>query len=169
MSLIKIENQLIQFSQKLLGTDEAWVWVGSGYSPMDNNDERVKETRALMEKYYNFVPYGMWVGNKKEETAVPLILENAYYTLDTSWWPVGVYRLNLHTNAGQESPYGSKLRPEKRDLDCSWAPIDSEQWTEEEKESLRPFLHKEENGAGSSLRILIRPDHTIEALGDSIK
>lgn len=160
--LIELATNQIKFSEKLLGTEEAWVWVGSAYSPTDNDDERVKATRALMERYYPHVPYGMWVGNKAGDEMRPLNLgEDGYYTLDTSWWPVGVYRVNLHTAIGAESPYGSKLHPEKRDQDSSWAPLENFQ------DELKPFLHREENGAGYSLRFLIRPDRTIEPLGDS--
>lgn len=99
---------------------------------------------------------------------VALKSADGFYEVDLSWWPVGSYRMNLHTNAGEESPYGSKLNPEKRDQDCSWAPIDSEQWSEEENASIRPFLHQEENGAGSSIRILIRPNRSVEAFGDVV-
>ena len=166
--LIETDKNVLKLSLKLLGTEEAWLWVGSAYSPLDNDDTRVKETRELMEKYYPYVPYGIWVGNKKGEKMDALKNTNGFYVVDLSWWPAGSYRLNLHTKAGEESLYGSKLKPEKRDQDCSWAPIDSEQWIQEENENLRPFLHTEENGAGSSLRILIRPDRSVEAFGDSV-
>ena len=161
--LIQTEKNRIRFSQELLGTEEAWLWVSSMSSPLDNDDVRVKETRELMETYYPYIPSGMWVGNKEGEKLVALQNVEDVYDLDLSWWPVGVYRMNLHTSAGVESPYGSKLHPEKRDQDCSWAAIDSEKWQEE----LKPYLHVEENGAGTSIRILIRPDRSIEALGDT--
>ncbi len=161
MLLITLENHTVNFSEKLLGSKEAWVWVGSAYSPKDNDDDRVRETRDLMKKYYDYVPYGMWVGNRKEGVMKPLELQDGYYTLDTSWWPVGVYRINLHTSAGKESPSGSKLHPSQRDLECSWAPL------ENFKEELWPFLHKEENGAGYSLRFLIRPNRLVEPFGDT--
>ena len=163
MSLIKIENQLVKFSEKLLGTPEVWLWVGGAYGPQDNDDQRVKETRELMEKYYPYVPYGMWVGNKAGTTMAPLTLSDGFYILDTSWWPVGVYRINLHASAGVESPFGSKLHPERRDQDCSWAPL------EIFKDEIQTFLHQEENGAGLSIRFLIRPNRTIEAFGDMVK
>lgn len=115
-----------------------------------------------MEKYYSHIPSGMWVGNKEEEQMIPLKVTDGFYVLDVSWWPVGVYRLNLHTSAGESSPFGSPLHPEKRDQDCSWAPLEKADWQAE----LRTYLHPEENGAGFSLRILIRPDRSIEALGD---
>lgn len=165
---IETGKNVLKLSEKLLGTKEAWLWVGSAYSPLDNDDTRVKETRALMAKYYPHVPYGMWVGNKEGEKMVALKNTNGFYEVDLSWWPVGSYRLNLHTNAGEESPYGSKLNPEKRDQDCSWAPIDSQAWSEEDQASIEHFLHTEENGAGSSLRILIRPDRSVEAFGDTV-
>lgn len=159
--LIQISPNQIQLSASLLGSDEAWVWVGSAYSPLDNDDTRVKETRDLMEKYYPHVPCGMWVGNKEENGMKPLVSRDGFYALDVSWWPAGVYRINLHSSAGIESPYGSKLRPEKRDQECSWAPLEKFQ------SELAKFLHKEENGAGYSLRFLIRPNRTLEAFGDT--
>lgn len=164
--LIGTGKNIVRLSDKLLGSEEAWLWVGSAYSPLDNDDTRVKENRELMEKYYPYVPYGMWVGNREDEKMTALKNDNGFYNVDLSWWPVGSYRMNLHTNAGEESSYGSKLNPEKRDHDCSWASIDSEQWSEEDNASIRPFLHKEENGASFSLRILIRPDRSVEAFGD---
>lgn len=104
----------------------------------------------------------MWVGNKTIDTMTPLKNENGSYVVNVDWWPVGVYRINLHTAAGIESPFGSKLHPEKRDQDCSWAPLELPQFANE----LSSFLHKEENGAGHSLRFLIRPDRSLEPLGD---
>lgn len=166
--LIETGKNTLKLSEKLLGTNEAWLWVGSAYSPLDNDDTRVKETRELMEKYYPHVPYGMWVGNKEGEKMLTLKNNDGFYEVNLSWWPVGAYRLNLHTNTGEESPHGSPLHPEKRDQDCSWAPIDSQEWSEQQKTTLQPFLHREENGAGSSLRILIRPDRSIEAFGDVV-
>lgn len=158
--LIELALNEIRFSGKLLGSEEAWLWVGSAYSPADNDDERVRASRELMEKYYPHVPYGMWVGNREDNRIVPLQGKDGYYVLNLGWWPVGVYRINLHTSSGIESPFGSKLHPENRDQDCSWTPLES--FTEE----LKPFLHKEENGAGYSLRFLIRPDRSIEPFGD---
>jgi hypothetical protein len=163
--LIELATNKIRFSKKLLGTEEAWLWVGSAYGPIDNDDERVRATRELMEKYYPYVPYGMWVGNREGDTMISLKNTNGSYMLDLDWWPVGVYRINLHTAAGIESPFGSKLHPEKRDQDCSWTSLESSHWESE----LKPFLHQEENGAGYSLRFLIRPDRSIEPLGDQAK
>ncbi len=158
--LVELSTNQIKFSKELLGAETAWLWVGSGYSPLDNDDNRVKETRELMEKYYPYVPYGMWVGNKAGNEMKPLELREEGYTLDLSWWPVGVYRMNLHTGAGIESPFGSKLHPEKRDQECSWSPLETFQ------NELKSFLHKEENGAGYSIRFLIRPDRSVEPFGD---
>lgn len=160
--LVQTEKNLLKFSKELLGTGEAWLWVSALPSPLDNDDARVRETRELMEKYYSYIPSGMWVGNKEGEKRVVLKNVDGFYGIDLSWWPVGVYRMNLHTSAGVESSGGSELHPEKRDQDCSWAMIDSEKWQEE----LKPYLHQEENGAGVSIRILIRPDRTVEAFGD---
>lgn len=160
--LIRLSPNQILFSQSLLGTTEAWLWVGSAYSSDDNDDTRVHETRELMSKYYAHVPYGMWVGNKfGTEMKALHCNEDKFYTVDASWWPVGVYRMNLHTAAGVEAPFGSKLNSEKRDQDCSWTTLEKFQ------KDLPQYLHKEENGAGYSIRLLIRPDRTIEPFGDT--
>ncbi len=134
--------------------------MGTGYGPTDNNNERVKETRELMDRYYSYVPYGMWVGNKNGDEMKPLVEEDSFYNVDVSWWPVGAYRFNIHTKAGEQAPFGSELHLENRDQDCSWAKLESLE------NELVDFLHKEENGAGFSIRILIRPDRSIEAFGD---
>lgn len=124
----------------------------------------MRETRELMERYYPHVPYGMWVGNQVGDTMNPPLLDTSeWYTLDLSWWPVGVYRVNLHTVAGVESPFGSKLHPNKRDQDYPWSPL------KKFSDELRIFLHQKENRAGYSLRFLIRPDRTIKSLGDTEK
>jgi hypothetical protein len=161
--MIQLSKNTIQFSQKLLGSEEAFVWVGFGFDPKDNNDARVQETRELMQRYCPYVPYGMGVGNGQKNWQAPMQAQDGMYSLDVSWWPVGVYRLNLHSKKGEETPFGSKLHPENRDQDCSWAKLESYQ------DELKGFLHKEENGAGHSIRFLIRPDRTIEALGDSFE
>jgi hypothetical protein len=159
--LIELSQDTICLSRSLLGTEEAWLWVGSAYSSFDNDNTRIQETRALMERYYPHVPYGMWVGNKFNDTMRPLSAnKDKYYTLNASWWPVGAYRINLHTTQGIESPFGSKLHPKNRDQDCSWSTLENFQ------SDLADYLHKEENGAGYSLRFLIRPDRSIEPFGD---
>jgi len=161
--MIILKTNVIAFSRDLLGTETAWLWVGTSYSPLDNDNERVQKTRALMEQYYPYVPYGMWVGNREENRMVPLKdMGDDYYVADISWWPVGAYRMNLHTGKGESSPYGSELHPENRDQDCSWSPLEKPEWND----ALRSFLHTEENGAGCSLRILIRPNRNIEPFGD---
>lgn len=168
--LLQTGLNTLKLSKKLLGTEEAWLWVGFGFGPKDNDDERVLKTRELMEKYYPYVPYGMWVGNRRADGSMEAIVDtdsDGYYGIDLSWWPEGAYRLNVHTQAGEASSVGSVLR-EQRDGEVSWAPLDSDIWNDEEKESLRPFLYKEENGAGYSLRILIKPNRTVEAFGDNL-
>jgi hypothetical protein len=158
--MIQLSKNTIQFSKQLLGSEEAFVWVGFGFDPKDNDDIRVRETRELMQKYYSHIPYGMGVGNSQENWKAPVQAKEGAYTFDVSWWPVGVYRLNLHGEKGRPTPFGSELYPENRDQDCSWAKLESYQ------DELRDFLHQEDNGAGYSIRIFIRPDRGIQALGD---
>lgn len=164
---IHVEKDRLYFAKELLETDEALLWVGHGFDPLDNDDTRVKETRELMERHYPHVPYGMSVGNRMPDGAkTPIGLNSdGYYEVDVSWWPEEVYRLNIHTLPGIQSPVGTKLDPARRDWDVSW-PLWWSEWDEEAREKARPFLHKEKNGAGSGFRILIRPERTIEPFGD---
>ncbi len=169
MSPIKTEKNTLRFAVEFLKTPEALLWVGHGFDPLDNDDERVRQTRELMARYYSHIPYGMSVGNRASDgTMSPMRDKDAdgYYELDVSWWPEGVYRLNYHSLPGIESPVGSRLDPSRRDQDVSW-PLWWKDWDEETRAAARPFMHLEKNGAGSGFRILIRPDRTIEPFGDA--
>ena len=166
--IIVLPHQL-KLAVKYLGTPEALVWVGFGFDPLDNNDERVIATRSMMQKYYPFVPYGMSVGNKRSDgtmTPVTDTDQDGYYDVDVSWWPEGAYRLGYHSLPGISSPAGLPLGP-NRDADVSWANF--QDWPEALKNLAQPFLHKEKNGAGLCFRILIRPDRTIEPFGDATR
>ncbi len=165
---IKIEKNRLLFAKTFLGTDAALLWVGHGFDPLDNDDERVKETRELMAKRYSHIPYGMGVGNRAADRNMkPLedINGDGYYECDVSWWPEGVYRLNYHSLPGAASLAGTSLDLARRDKEVSW-PLGWEAWDEKTRELARPFMHKEKNGAGFCFRILIRPDRTIEPFGD---
>ena len=166
MTLIRVEKNSLYVSATLLGTPCAWAWVGFGWSPTDDNDERVLETRRVMEKFYPYIPYGVFVGNRGSDgSMVPIEQdESGYYRLDLSWWQPGAYRMNFHTEDGVPSPVGSPLRLSLRDKNFSWMPL--ERIMNGESESDKIFLHKEENNAGYSIRILIWPDRSVSAFGD---
>jgi len=164
-SPIKLEKNKIKLSSQYLQVPEILVWVGHGFDPLDNDDKRVEETREFMKKYYSHIPHGMSIGNKNsDDSFIPVKDTDGYYDLDVSWWPEGVYRFNYHTLPGIQSDVGTKLNPDKRDLDVSWVLFDN--WDKEVKKLAEPFVHKEKSGAGYSFRILIKPDRTIEPFGD---
>lgn len=160
MTPIQVSRNKIEFAYEYLGSDSAYVWVGHGFDPLDNDDGRVEVMRQLMSKYYPHIPYGLNVDNKSESgEVVPLSIQNGYYQLDVSWWPEGVYRLNYHSLLGVASDKGTPLS-RNRDQDVSWAKWDTT------SEEVRPYLHKEKNGAGYCFRVLINPDRSILPFGD---
>lgn len=155
--LIKIEDKnSLKISKRILESKEAWIWVGFGFGPRDNNNERIEETRELMKKYYSYVPYGMKIGNKNEEGETISIKDDdddGYYKIDLNWWPAGVYRLNIYADKNRET---------------KWGQLFNNDFNKEEKEEIDNFAHKEENGGGYSLRILIKPDRRVEPFGDKL-
>lgn len=167
MSPIKIEKNRLFFAKEFLQTDTALLWVGHGFDPLDNNDDRVKETRELMAKHYRHIPYGMSVGNRASDGSMKPAEANGegYYEFDVSWWPEGVYRLGYHSLQKVVSSVGTPIDPTRRDGGVSWA-LGWEEWDEKTRALARPFMHKEKNGAGYCFRILIRPDRVIEPFGD---
>ncbi|MEK7607146.1 MAG: hypothetical protein AAB444_03065 [Patescibacteria group bacterium] len=166
---IKIEKNRLLFAKEFLQTDAMGLWVGFGFDPLDNHDERVKRTRELMGKYYAHVPYGMNVGNRAADGSMKPVEDadnDDYFEVDVSWWPEGVYRLNYHSLPGVASSVGTAHDIKKRDQDVSW-PQWWKDWDKESQKLARPFMHREKNGEGSCFRILIRPDRTIEPFGDA--
>ncbi len=165
---IVVGRNMVLLSTRYLGTAEAYVWVGWGTGPQDNSDHRVQETRALMKKYYPYVPYGMMVGNYDHTDTfnAPLIddLASGYYGLRLDHWPEGVHRLNYHGPPNKRSPSGFPLTSE-RDGHVSWA-----RWYSETPErviaTVRDFIYREPNGAGLCFRILIDRDRTIKPFGN---
>ncbi|MFA6790155.1 MAG: hypothetical protein WCR65_01085, partial [Parcubacteria group bacterium] len=119
------------------------------------DDERIKETRDLMKKYYSYIPYGMGVGNKRDGGMVAVKDEDydGYFDIDLSWWPEGVYRLNIYSDG---------------DRDIEWGQIFQDRFIEKENENIKEFAHKEENREGFSIRILIKPDRNVEPFGDKL-
>ncbi len=170
---IRVARDAVWFSDRYLGTDRILVWVGHGFDPLDNKDDRVRETRDLMKRHYPHVPYGLSVGNYRGPTPItldtpvsfePIEVSDGYFRLDVSWWPAGVYRLNYHGLPGVQTTRGTTLNP-NRDHEVSW-PIFWEQWDEETRKMAEGYVHQELNGAGKCFRILIRPDRSVEAFGD---
>jgi hypothetical protein len=107
--MIKTQKDRLFLSTALLGSERAWLWVGFGFGPKDNDDERVLATRRLMERYYPYVPYGMGVGNKKEDGTMAAIADSngdGYYEVDLSWWPEGASGGRI----SHEPSYGKRRR-----------------------------------------------------------
>jgi len=166
MALIQVERNTLCVSVELLQTPRVWAWVGFGWSPTDNDDRRVAETRRMVEEFYPHVPYGMFVGNF-DANGAPIPIErgsDGYYRLDLSRWQAGTYRMNFHTDEGVSSSVGSPLAPDLRDKNVSWMPL--ERIVENGSDEDKIFLHREENGAGYSIRIRIWPDRSVNAFGD---
>jgi hypothetical protein len=164
MSLIpiKVQKDLVKFSKECFDVPKVLAWVGHGFDPLDNNDDRVTETRKLMIKYYPHIPYGMNVGNRNSNgTYIPIADEDndGYYDLNVFWWPEGVYRLNFHSLPNKTENFSV------RDSEVSWPKL-WEDWDEKTKQEARPFMHRERNGVGYCFRILIKPDRIIEPFGD---
>lgn len=151
--LIITQRNLLKISKKILDAPEVWLWVGFGFGPKDNDSDRIRETRDLMKKYYSYIPYGIGVGNKNDNKMISVkdIDSDGYFDIDLSWWPEGVYRLNIYSNDSKGT---------------EWGQIFQDSFDEEEIENIKNFAHKEENGEGYSVRILIRLDRSIEPFGD---
>ncbi|MDD3498699.1 MAG: hypothetical protein PHH24_04345 [Candidatus Moranbacteria bacterium] len=153
--IITSQKNSLKISKKILDAPEAWLWVGFGFGSKDKDDERIKETRDLMKKYYSYIPYGMGVGNKRDGGMVAVKDEDydGYFDIDLSWWPEGVYRLNIYSDG---------------DRDIEWGQIFQDRFIEKENENIKEFAHKEENREGFSIRILIKPDRNVEPFGDKL-
>lgn len=165
---IKVEKNRLLFAKEFLQTDAMGLWVGFGFDPLDDSDERVKKTREIMAKYYSHIPYGMNVGNRASDGSMRHVEDadnDDYFEVDVSWWQEGVYRLNYHSLPGVSSSVGTVQNSKNRDQDVSW-PRWWKDWSGATRQLARPFMHLEKNAAGSCFRILIRPDRSIEPFGD---
>ncbi|NTW15022.1 MAG: hypothetical protein HGA38_01475 [Candidatus Moranbacteria bacterium] len=164
---IILSRNLIRLAVSYLDSEQAFAWVGHGTGPEDNDDVRVAEDRAHMERYYPDIPFGLNVGNRKSDRSFdPLVDEDGdgFYELHVDWWPEGVYRFNYHGLPGEASSVGSVLL-ERRDGEVLW-PRFYESWDEETRKAFLPFIYQERNGNGYCYRVLIRADRSIEPFGN---
>jgi len=158
MEFIKIQNKnLFLLNIKLLGLNEAQLWVGHPDGPADDEDERVRRERDE-DKAKNAV-YGIESADLKESEK-----HAGWFEVDTSSWPAGIYRFMIHSYAGIKSPNGTPLR-NIRDGQYSWPDISDENLldlTEEQKK----FLYLEKNKRGFCFRIKIDENRNIEPAGN---
>ncbi len=148
----------------LLGSKEAWLWIGGREDgPSDNDDERVKREREE-EKLHPRVgedgktrPSGIEVVRIKRHADYP-----DWYEIDTSTWSAGKYRFNIHGDAHQETDHGTALTPEIRDKEYSWLNIGNPKDYPEDQQA---FIYQEHNGQGFCIRIEIGTDRLIKPAG----
>lgn len=161
---IKVENKnAFLLSMDLLGLPEAQLWIGvNPDGPADNDDRRVlqERTQEEMEKYKpGHRPSGIEAMNLSESKDFP-----GWFEVDTSNWPAGIYRFNIHSHPDVQSPNGTKLRP-IRDGQYSWPGFSDEYLLNLDPEQ-KQFLYLEKNKAGFCMRVEITADREIKAAGN---
>lgn len=155
---IKIQDKnLFLLNTELLGLNEAQLWVGKSEGPADNNDERVEKERAEAKTKGEI--FGIEAVNLKESEKYP-----SWFEVDTSSWPAGVYRFNIHAKAGVKAPNGTALR-EMRDGQYSW-PVFSDEYLLNLPDEIKDFLYLEKNKMGFCIRIEITLEREIKPAGD---
>lgn len=166
---LRVERNAICLSTRYLGTSRCFVWVGWWFGPTDNDTGRVVETRDLMQRHYDYVPYGMFVGNLgstgRFTEALINELGDGYYRLRLDGWPEGVYRFNYHGPDHIASPDGTPLSG-RRDANVSWARWWSDDVPFPARSQIRDFVYEEPNGAGHCFRVLIDRDRTVRPFGN---
>jgi len=155
---VKIQgNDLFILNKDLLGLDEAQLWISKAEGPTDNDDERVKKEREEAKAKGEI--YGI--------EAMDLIASQKYpgwFEVSTINWPVGTYRLIIHSRAGVKAPNGTELQ-NLRDAEYSWPKI-SEETIKLLSEEQKKFIYREKNGQGFCFRIKINEDRSMESAGE---
>jgi len=164
---IRIQDKdLFLLNVELLGVSEAQLWIGpSPDGPTDNNDERVLNERARAEsekRKLNGRISGIEAVNLLESKRFP-----GWFEVNTSKWPPGIYRFNIHSKPYIQAPNGTKLRP-IRDGQYSW-PNFTDDFLLNLPDKQKKFLYLERNKAGFCMRIEIMPDRNIVPAGDGLK
>lgn len=163
---IKIKSKnIFLLNTDLLGLKDAQLWIGTRPDgPSDNDDKRVAEERS-MEEAKKGEPDHRISGIE----AVDLVQsenEPGWFEVDTSTWVPGIYRFNIHSQAGIKAPDGTDLRP-IRDGQYSW-PVFSDEYLQALSDYQKSFLYLEPNKAGFCIRIEIKPDREIKPAGDGV-
>ncbi len=146
---IRIQQNKILLAKAYLGSDQAFVWIGPHeIGPSDDDDDRVVRDRQLAEEAWQ-------IGQTKRPSGINAFVitdtdGDGYYELDTTGWEPGCYRFMYHGKENAETPFGTDLDPEKRDLQYSWAKIPDQVRDQSE---LKPFVYWEPNGRGFCFRV----------------
>ncbi len=159
---IKIQGKdFFLLNKELLGLSEAELWIGAADGPVDNDDARVMRERSEHEKIKDkpgVRPFGISAVTLSESTKFP-----GWFEISTAQWPAGIYRFNLHSKAGVQSPKSPPLNPQVRDQEYSWAQFcDLTQYSIVDQQ----FFYQERNSQGFCLRIEITADREIKPAGD---
>ncbi len=162
MTPIKIYKTKILLSKKYLGPEQAEVWISpTEEGTSDDNDERVLKDRQKAEQAYR-------TGQTKRPSGISVFTikdsdDDGYYELETKTWSVGLYRFNYHSQKNEPTEFGSKLNPEKRDQEYSWAIFPEDVVNNID---VKPFIYQEPSKRGFCFRIKINEDHSIEPAGE---
>ncbi len=161
---IKVQDKdLFLLNTELLGLDEAQLWIGPApEGPTDNEDERVLRERTEAKKPEagpREKISGIEAMDLKESKEFP-----GWFEVDTSDWPTGIYRFNIHSKPGVQAPKGTPLRP-IRDGQYSW-PGFSDEDLMNLPENQKEFLYLEKNKAGFCMRVEVTEDREILPAGD---
>ncbi|MFA4817538.1 MAG: hypothetical protein WC608_02295 [Parcubacteria group bacterium] len=157
-NFIKVQDKnLFLLNAEPLGLPEAQLWIGKADGPADDEDQRVAKERV--ESTEKGEIYGIEAVDLKASENF-----SGWFEIDTSAWPVGIYRFNIHGRAGVSAPNGTVLQ-NSRDLQYSWPKFSDEDLLnlpEDQKE----FLYLEKNKRGFCMRIEKKEDGELKPAGD---
>jgi len=163
---IKIQDKnLFLLNIELLGLKEAQLWISDKPDgPTDNNDERVLKERAKAEAEKDKANriFGIEAVNLTESQNFA-----EWFEVDTSNWPAGIYRFNIHSKSHIQTPKGTPLRP-IRDGQYSWPNFSNEELMNLPNNQ-KNFLYLEKNQAGFCIRIEITENREIKPTGDGLE
>lgn len=157
-NFIKIQDKnLFLLSTELLGLLEAQLWIGRPDGPADDEDEKVF-ARRNEDRKINAILGIEAVDLKASEKYT------GWFEVDTSVWPAGIYRFNIHSRVNVQAPNGTELQ-DLRDLQYSWPKFSDEDLLnlpEDQKE----FLYLERNKRGFCMRIKKTENGELKPAGD---
>jgi hypothetical protein len=155
---IKIQDKnLFLLNAELLGLPEAQLWIGRPDGPADDDDQKVAERRRDDKKINSIL--GIEAVDLKVSENFP-----GWFEVDTSSWPAGIYRFNIHSRMNVQAPNGTELQ-DMRDLEYSW-PKFSDEYLLRLPEEQKEFLYLEKNKRGFCMRIEKTTDGELKPAGD---
>lgn len=157
-NFIKIQDKnLFLLSIEILGLSEAQLWIGKADGPADDEDQKVAQRREEDKRANSIL--GIEAMDLKASEKFP-----GWFEVETSAWPAGIYRFNIHSRANVHAPNGTELQ-NSRDLEYSWPKFSDEDilnLPEDQKE----FLYLEKNKRGFCMRIEKMEDGELKPAGD---